>query len=114
MAATDHFGFLALSKFAQISQTGVGAYFVTNTLNYQNQPLNFTSQRLVTKSMILNDCNPYKVCSESEQSIQRCTLCRDCSHIFVSFQTVVTVHAQYEQGKVIVVCVYIMFVDKKN
>ena len=53
MAASGHFGFLALSKFAQISQTGVGAYFVTNTLKYQNQPLNFTSQRLVTESMIL-------------------------------------------------------------
>ena len=54
MAASGHFGFLALSKFTQISQTDEGAYFVASTLKYQNQPLNFANQRLVTESMIFN------------------------------------------------------------
>ena len=37
-----HFGFLALLKCAQGSQTGMGAYFDVNALKFQNQPSNFT------------------------------------------------------------------------
>ena len=34
------------------------------------------------------DCNPYLVCIVFI-TLTHCTLCSDCSHIFVSFQTVV-------------------------
>ena len=44
-----HFGFLALLKCAQGSQTGIGAYFDANVLKFQNKPSNFTNQRLVTE-----------------------------------------------------------------
>ena len=57
MAASGYFGVLAQSKFSLISQTGVGISFVTNTLKYQNQPLNNTSLRLVSESMIFTLLN---------------------------------------------------------
>ena len=47
------------------------------------------SQKQTVYKLTNNDCNPYIVCSEPEQYIERCTLCRDCSHIIVNFQTVV-------------------------
>ena len=46
-----HFGFLAVLNFAHIFQSGMGAYFVRNTLKYHhNQPSNLVCQRLVTES----------------------------------------------------------------
>ena len=53
MADSGHFGFPALPKFPRTLKTGIGAYFVTNTLKYNKKPSNFVSQRLVTKSLIL-------------------------------------------------------------
>ena len=53
MADSGHFGFPALLKFPRTLKTGIGAYFVTNTLKYNKKPSNFVSQRLVTKSLIL-------------------------------------------------------------
>ena len=34
------------------------------------------------------DSNPYIVCIFVFTALNHCTLCRDCTHIFVSFQTV--------------------------
>ena len=48
-----HFGFPALLKCAQGFQTGMGAYFDANALKFQNQPSNFTSQRLVMELKFL-------------------------------------------------------------
>ena len=53
MADSGHFGFPALPKFPRTLKTGIGAYFVTNTLKYNKKTSNFVSQRLVTKSLIL-------------------------------------------------------------
>ena len=47
-----------------------------------------TKYKQLSESRQIYDCNCYIVCSESEQWIQRCTLCSDCSHTFVSFHTV--------------------------
>ena len=37
MAARGHFGFIDVTNFAHISQSGMGADFATNTLKYHNK-----------------------------------------------------------------------------
>ena len=48
------------------------------------------------------DCNPYIECIFVFTALIHCTVCRDCSHTFVSFQTVLLLPARAsEQGNVI-------------
>ena len=53
MAAICCILFYPLQTVAQISQTGMEAYFVINTLENKNKSSNFTSRRLVTKLQLL-------------------------------------------------------------